>query len=447
MPRMHGPSNFRSTSKFERAHFPLRDSKHLLQNGELARRTASSRWQYYQWCYDFHDISQIFQRANKLIVDIHFSSLDDISSEKVLSKCNLRFISLVEVSQVPLYLSLGPSYLVWTQSESTSIWFSNRLFSEPAAPSNQSEQRGPSWFQHSYQSYAGILAEVPQTVGAAGLAISEILFYGRLDHANDQEGSIQLQVYALPLSSRRLDILPEALTPPLSPTAELKDQTGQFLPVEDDEAPSSFPRPEKTRVPDIWDSASDLRRKAKGRGGEGIAAAAAGQQINILVGQKKPKPKAQPTKNATKERNPSLDAKSNTNSQFHCLFLSNSQRTRTLARSPSLNSEGRQHGRKASTDHIIKPSSLSRVTSFSAQDDNAESTLEQLNKTTISRLVMAGMRLYGLQPRKKTERSQGSPAITEEAAIGGSTQDDEFKLVYHQTYKGAVFAFVRISSY
>jgi hypothetical protein len=82
------------------------------------------------------------------------------------------------------------------------------------------------------------------------------------------------------------------------------------------------------------------------------------------------------------------------------------------------------------------------VTSFSAQDDNSESTLEQQNKATVSRLVMAGMRLYGLQRKKKTEIFQES-AITEEAGTGNSTQDDEFKLIYHQTYKGVVFAFVR----
>jgi hypothetical protein len=55
---------------------------------------------------------------------------------------------------------------------------------------------------------------------------------------------------------------------------------------------------------------------------------------------------------------------------------------------------------------------------------------------------MAGMRLYGLQSRKKTERSQGSPIVLDETAPGAISQDDEYKLVYHQTYKGAVFAFV-----
>jgi hypothetical protein len=382
-----------------------------------------------------------FFKANKQIIDIHFSSLDNISSEKVRSRCRLRFISVVEVAQVPLYLSLGPSYLVWTDSESTSSWFFNQLYSEPVDPTNPSEQSGPSWSQNSYQSYAGILVEVPQTVGGAGLAISEILFYGRLDQANDQEGIMRLQVYALPLSSRRLDVLAGALTPPLSPTSQLNDRTGQFLVVEDGEAPSLFHLPEKPRLLDIWDSAGDLRRKAKGRGGVGVAAAAAGH-INILVGQKRPKSKGEPSMTVARGRNPGLDARPNTTSQLHSSLLSNQQKTRTLGRSPSLKSEGGQHDEKASTEHMIKPSPLSRVTSFSAQDDNSESILEQQNKTTVSRLVMAGMRLYGLQRKKKTEIFQES-AITEEAGTGNSTQDDEFKLIYHQTYKGVVFAFVR----
>jgi Sld7 C-terminal domain len=351
----------------------------------------------------------------------------------------------VEVSQVPLYLSSGPSYLVWTESESTSTWFSNQLCSEPVDLSSPSKQPGP-WSKTSYQSYTGILAEVPQVFGAASPAISEILFYGRLGKTNDQEKNIQLQVYALPLSSNRLHVLTGALTPPLSPTTQLNDRTGQFIVVEDDQSFSSFPRPEEPRVLDIWDSASDLRRKAKGRGGAGIAAAAAGQQINILVGQKKPKPKGPSSKNETKENNPGFDARPGTNSQLHSPFLSNHQRVRTIGRSPSLKFEGGQHDQKASTEHIINPSPLSRVTSFSAQEDNAVSTLEQQNKTTISRLVMAGMRLYGLQPKKKTESSQESLRITE-IVTGTSTQDDEFKSIYHQTYKGVAFAFVRTCPY
>jgi len=62
---------------------------------------------------------------------------------------------------------------------------------------------------------------------------------------------------------------------------------------------------------------------------------------------------------------------------------------------------------------------------------------------------MAGMRLYGYQQRKKTNivrRGSASPSSGDAEAEQESAEaakDEEYKLVYHQTYKGAVFAFRR----
>jgi len=76
-----------------------------------------------------------------------------------------------------------------------------------------------------------------------------------------------------------------------------------------------------------------------------------------------------------------------------------------------------------------------------------EPTVESKNKDAISRVVMAGMRLYGYQQRKKTNRSRrrsASPSIRDAEAEQESEEaakDEEYKLVYHQTHRGAVFAF------
>lgn len=48
---------------------------------------------------------------------------------------------------------------------------------------------------------------------------------------------------------------------------------------------------------------------------------------------------------------------------------------------------------------------------------------------------MAGMRMYGLQQTKKSANTANR--ITE----GSSEQDGEYKLIYHQTFRAASFAF------
>jgi hypothetical protein len=74
------------------------------------------------------------------------------------------------------------------------------------------------------------------------------------------------------------------------------------------------------------------------------------------------------------------------------------------------------------------------------------------NKNALSRLIMAGMRMYGLQQRKKPTASTGSRAASETPSTNAPTastcqpqpgqpkDEDQYKLVYHQTLKAASFA-------
>ncbi|KAH0558526.1 hypothetical protein GP486_004814 [Trichoglossum hirsutum] len=72
----------------------------------------------------------------------------------------------------------------------------------------------------------------------------------------------------------------------------------------------------------------------------------------------------------------------------------------------------------------------------------AEKTVDMRNKELLSRIVMAGMRMYGLQQQRKASKSRDVPEGS--ASIGSHTtlETDEYKLVYHQTFKGACFALV-----
>jgi hypothetical protein len=67
---------------------------------------------------------------------------------------------------------------------------------------------------------------------------------------------------------------------------------------------------------------------------------------------------------------------------------------------------------------------------------------------------MAGLRLYGLQQsrrkhghaRRTSEVQLQSQSNVESAVLQqeDAAKDEEYKLIYHQTYKGAVFAFRKV---
>lgn len=73
--------------------------------------------------------------------------------------------------------------------------------------------------------------------------------------------------------------------------------------------------------------------------------------------------------------------------------------------------------------------------------------IETKNKELISRIIMAGMRLYGLsQSRNRKSRASSSlpsPVVdlSFEEVEAERKNDEEFKLIYHQAFKGTCFAF------
>ena len=94
--------------------------------------------------------------------------------------------------------------------------------------------------------------------------------------------------------------------------------------------------------------------------------------------------------------------------------------------------------------------SLSGLPVEATPETTAEATTEIKNKDSIARVVMAGMRLYGLSQsnrklRAKQERS-GSASPAQETATPDELEaerkmDERYKAVYHQVYKSVCFAF------
>jgi hypothetical protein len=241
-----------------------------------------------------------------------------------------------------------------------------------------------------------------------------------------------LQVLALAISSDLL--LPANLpSPPLSPALEdCETIPAIFLPQSLLQASETIHEPptkrQKTAPSSLasLDQAKARREAARRAGGESVSAAAAKPDLSHRR------------------------ISSNANAPLQ---------TRPLSRSPSIVSS-RPGSVRVANPVESKPSTLSRVQSISGipVETTSETTItantETKNKDAIARVVMAGMRLYGLSQsnrkiRDKQQQRSGSasPAIavyesiTPEALEAERKNDEEYKVVYHQVYKGVCFTF------
>lgn len=315
------------------------------------------------------------------------------------------------------------------------------------------------WTRARAQSPVGILVQVESEISdVKGPKITEILFYGTVaatpndslptppssspDLAQEQLKHLpQLRVHALPLSSDLLHQpnLPEF--PPLSPALSASDpvieRTAQFIPSPFPPTSATTKSPKRKRERDIFEEAEQLRKKANQKGGEGIAAAAARASDGQVP--------------FTHRKSLSIDTKTSPLTDIRpasANAILSRPPSRQLSRSPSISSDSRPLSRKGVPDGHTKRSTLSRVETVSIQPE--EPTTQTRNKEALSRVVMAAMRMYGLQQRKrnKSRRSSVAPGVeqaqqlSEEAAAEEAAKDEEYKLIYHQTYKGAALALV-----
>jgi hypothetical protein len=377
-----------------------------------------------------------------------------VTSAPAITTPSLRFLSTVDTAKIPLYLAAGPSYDVWTLSEATEAWFESLLLSKltTAVASNGAQDW---WTLARAQSPIGILVQAESQLNdILKPKVTEILFYGTIattpsegpptppssqDNSNAWPGLLpELRVHALPLSSDLLYQHTLSSVVPSSPVLSTTDQTGEF------EAQYLPPLHEPLTVPmspkrkrDLFEEATLARMKAKGKGGEGIAAAAARA--------------TESQRSYTHRKSTSIDFKAlpfpdTQYSSAHGALPR--QSARQLSQSPSVTSEIRPLSRKDTADGPGRRSHLSRVDTISSQPE--EPTTESRNKEALTKVVMAAMRMHGLQQRKKTKSRRASMAPgmeesqpwAEELTAEDAAKDEEYKQIYHQTYRGAVLALV-----
>ncbi len=239
----------------------------------------------------------------------------------------------------------------------------------------------------------------------------------------------ELRIHALPLSS---DLLyHSSLTPIHTNDEPLKEDEARFLPPQFPSPPVSEPSPLKksARVATLFDDATERRKKARRKGGDMVAKTVAtveGSEQAIDVPSSKKISVGQEFADAGSQQK-----QSHTTHEMSSLISTSEQDPATSKTQKRLPTEQRK-------------STLSRVASNTSSQpkppNSKDPSIEARNKGLLSRIIMAGMRIYGLQQRKRVIKP------TTQTEHPTDPESDEYKLIYHQTFKGSYFALVSLFS-
>ncbi|KAF2397273.1 hypothetical protein EJ06DRAFT_169063 [Trichodelitschia bisporula] len=380
--------------------------------------------------------------GEKTIHDLHLHPAGAPTASSNPQPLELTLLALVDPSRIPLYLACGPSYHVYSGSEETEEWLSDTLFSTPIASDGSCSETW--WTTGTRQSAVGVLVRIVPTPENQKVLrkATELLFYGVMegldgnypipssDTATGDASTAQhepvFRVRALPLCSDIHALINTPLSPPLSPALPATEDGAQFLPsFQEMKATALATQNKRKYVADMFDAATERRKKAKREGGQSVSAAAARldpiRPVTSYMSQPNSPLEETQAESGARERDP----------------------RRHVARSRSVSEN--LLGRKGLLDGPVKRSPLSRVQTSAALV--SEDITEAKNKETLSRLVMAGMRFYGLTQRKKRTSRHPSMASIDLAGMDkplaeeDGDKDEEYKLVYHQAYKTSAFAF------
>ena len=385
--------------------------------------------------------------------DVHIWAPKSSTPVPLSQDSKLHFLSLVEISRIPLYLAAGPSCEVSTENDATTRWLTEALLVYEAPDLYGDTSLEPWWSHLGRQSESGILlmvqSENNQERGIPNV-VTEILLYAAVtkteialpttlassspahpggDLADSLEGGRTVKVYALPLCSLIIGRVANPTDVSLQSPMNIRPGEACFLP-RIHSALTMQPAPQKRQsISTIFDDATKKRRKFKGRGGESISQAMAG--IDRL-----PSQQGLPEKQGTPQP-PQHDL-----------------RRKSLSRASSMTLvAGPEYPRPTSRSGPLtngKRSSLHQVESVISPRDSpmpidADSSNAQQNKAALTKVIMAAMRLYGLQQKKRpASKSQLLSQVTSHTETNGAANEeaeDEYKLVYHQTYKAAMFTF------
>lgn len=273
------------------------------------------------------------------------------------------------------------------------------------------------WWTAINQAPVGILVKVNNVdqPKEAAPRITEVLFYAALDRHNTDSGlpsppassPVQqrapiFRIYALPLSSDLLYKPQQSID--LDAFSVLEANEGHFLP---QAFISDAVSVKRRRTEDLFSRAAEDRK---------VARCSAGSRVSQIISNASAQaPLRQSTSQDASQRAHSRTPSTSNQRSEHEERAQNS-------RSPSITAATKRPA--SHRNSTCEPSNKRSSLSFSQPSDAPAlpASMEEKNKDALSRIVMAGMRLHGLSRRRADDPT------------------DEYKLVYHQTFKGATFA-------
>lgn len=249
---------------------------------------------------------------------------------------------------------------------------------------------------------------------------------GDLNDNPNQNGK-NIKVFALPLCSNVIGLVRSSME--AGPSYPTESRPACFLPYIHGPARGTQSALQKRHsISTLFEDATQKRRKLKGRGGESISQAMAA--IDRL-----------PPHHAMLEKQEAPQPQQN------------NQRRKSLSQASSMTPVvGPELCRSTFGSGPLpsgKRSSLQRVESVNSRRDSptltdTDGVYAQQNKAALTKVVMAAMRLHGLQQKNKLPSKSQLPnqaTLHDVTNAIANEAEDEYKLVYHQTSKAAIFTF------
>lgn len=321
-----------------------------------------------------------------------------------------------------------------------------------------------------------------------GVTTSDLLIYGVLSsatscarpptppHSSPSETNVEvnpsiskpyeLRIYAAPLSTALLTQAQAFQSPPRNSNGGHVSTQAEFLPG------VSSPSPKRKRVATLFEVAAQHHRRVRQRGGEAVSQLMApsrplssSQNLQTLRVKREPEddsPSLPSLDRIAGHRSRSASIGTNLHRPGSRLGratpgLTADPQKRAPTPNPFLDSKGSRGAQQAQPPAASATSAEERTNSTpDSPPKNVESIIAE-NKNLITRTILTCMRVYGFhRSNARSSASKATPADpdpeptnatpvpeglrAETPAPGVSADDDEFKSMYHATYKAAAFA-------
>ena len=371
---------------------------------------------------------------------------------------------------MPLGLHAGPPFQVFSNNLYTQDWFWSALLNNYDPDSEEFHNSyHREWYEHTYSQGSGGLLfkaysdDVPSNSDRP--RITHFLFYaakmgksGRESlpspppssptrqtshsvNSGHQFSPDEFFVFALPLSTDLLDRVTARYIAPPSPTTLPSEDfsgssDGKFLPnTINDTSAGTEGKQKRQRMSDLFDKASQRQLKAR---------RTESQDLGTL-------PKYEPVRSQLgwSFSSSGMAPKFEEHGEPKLNDIPQLKRIASTSSATLANGSGRSN-----SNSQLKRPSLSRadsISNFPSPTCDEEEGMMVRNKDVISRVVMAALRLNGMQPRNSRAKSR-CPYMTdrlEQGEIGHypaefakDTDEESYKAMYHMLLKSTIHTFV-----